>query len=81
MKAYKVFVRGDEGNSAYIGAENAGKAKMRALKTTHGRTITELGARRAPDLDDIVTDGPITSAEALDSYDCEFWGAPVRFDL
>lgn len=79
MKAYKVFIRGDEGNAAYVGAENAGKAKWRALKTTHGRKIIELSARRAPDLDDIAKAGPLTSAEALDTYDCEFWGAPVRF--
>jgi hypothetical protein len=79
VKAYKVFIRGNEGNSAYIGAESAGKAKALALKTTHDRRIVELGARRAPDLDDIARAGPITSVEALDSYDCSYWGIPVRF--
>lgn len=44
IKAFKVFVRADESNCAYIGGETAGTAKYRALKTTHGRSITELGA-------------------------------------
>jgi hypothetical protein len=79
MKAYKVYVRGDEENCAYVGGETAGKAKYSALKTTHGRKITDLSARRAPEMDDIARYGPLTSAEALDSYDCEFWGRPVRF--
>lgn len=80
MKAYKVFIRGDENNSAHIGAETAGKAKARALKTTWGRCYMDLAVRRAPDMDDIAGDGPITSAERLDSYDCSYWGRPVRFD-
>lgn len=79
MKAYRVFVRGFPSNCAYVGAETAGKAKYAALKTTYGRRITDLGCHRAPELDDIATAGPITSAEALDSYDCEFWGVPVSF--
>lgn len=80
MKAYKVFVRGDESNCAYVGGETPGKAKYAAWKTgSRYRKITELGCHRAPELDDIAREGPITSVEALDSYDCEFWGAPVRF--
>lgn len=79
MKAYTVFVRGDEGNSASVGARTAGHAKAIALKTTWGRSYLELSARRTPDLDDIAREGPITSAERLDSYDCSYWGRPVRF--
>jgi hypothetical protein len=79
MKAYLVYVRGDLQNCAYIGANTRGKAKVAALKTTNGRKFTQLGCRRAPELDDIATSGPITSAEALDAYDCECWGVPVRF--
>lgn len=79
MKAYKVYIRGDDDNCAYIGAENAGKAKYRALRTTYGRSITELAARRVPEMDDIAREGPLSGAEALDTYDCEWWGVPVRF--
>ena len=79
MKAYKVFILGDPSNCAYVGGETAGKAKYAALKTTRNRRVTELGCHRAPELDDIARQGPITSYEALDAYDAEFWGAPVRF--
>lgn len=80
MKAYNVFVRGDQGNCAIVTAPNAGKAKYIALKTTCERSITSLGARRIPELDtDDNRSGLYTSVEALDSYDCSFWGIPVRF--
>lgn len=79
MKAYNVFVRSDPGNSAVVTAPNAGRAKALGLKTTYGRRIVELGARRCPDLDtDDDREGPYTGFESLDSYDCEYWGIPVR---
>lgn len=78
MKAYLVFIRGDEGNCAYVGALTPGKAKYAALKTTTGRRLTDLGCRREPALDDIAQAGPLTSVEALDAYDCVYWGIPVR---
>lgn len=78
MKAYKVFVRGDEGNCAYIGGETPGKAKYAALKTTSGRRFFELDAHREPSLDEIAEPGPLTSAERLDGCDCSYCGIPVR---
>jgi hypothetical protein len=78
IKAYKVFVRGDQSNCAYIGAATPGKARYAALKTTTGRKFLDLDAHREPVLDDIAEEGPITSAERLDGCDVEFWGAPVR---
>ena len=79
MKAYTVFIRADEGNSAVVTAPTAGKAKALALKTTTRRKITELGARRLPELDtDDDRIGPYTGFECLDGYDCSYWGVPVR---
>lgn len=78
MKAYKVFIRGDQQNCAYIGAETAGKAKYSALKTTTGRKFFDLDAHREPALDDIAVAGPLTTAERLDGSDCSYWGIPVR---
>ena len=80
MKAYKVFVIGDEENCAYIAAESAGRAKYLALKGSSRSDITAMGAHREPTLDEgNATEGPITPYERLDAVDCEYWGAPVRF--